>query len=64
MSHKDANDQALQLYNMHKTKYQSFLSEDNIFKFKGELFCANIRVSYYIPIASLLYRVLWALMRE
>ena len=36
-----------------KTKYQSFLSEDNSFKLKGELFGANIGANYYIPLASL-----------
>lgn len=36
-----------------KTKYQSFLSDDNSFKLKGELFGANIGANYYIPLASL-----------
>lgn len=36
-----------------KTKYQSFLSQDNSFKLKGELFGANIGANYYIPISSL-----------
>ena len=36
-----------------KTKYQSFLSDDNNFKLKGELFGANIGANYYIPLASL-----------
>ena len=36
-----------------KTKYQSFLSEDNNFKLKGELFGANIGANYYLPLASL-----------
>ena len=37
-----------------KTKYQSFLSEDNNFKLKGELFGANIGANYYLPLASLI----------
>ena len=36
-----------------KTKYQSFLSDDNSFKLKGELFGANIGANYYLPLASL-----------
>ena len=36
-----------------KTKYQSFLSDDNSFKLKGDLFGANIGANYYIPLASL-----------
>ena len=36
-----------------KTKYQSFLSEDNSFKLKGELFGASLGANYYIPLASL-----------
>ena len=37
-----------------KTKYQSFLSDDNSFKLKGELFSANIGANYYLPLASLI----------
>lgn len=36
-----------------KTKYQSFLSDDNSFKLKGELFGASLGANYYIPLASL-----------
>jgi hypothetical protein len=36
-----------------KTRYQSFLSEDNSFKLKGELFGASLGANYYIPLASL-----------
>ncbi len=36
-----------------KTKYQSFLSDDNGFKLKGELFGANIGANYYLPLASM-----------
>lgn len=36
-----------------KTKYRSFLSENNGFKLKGELFGANIKANYYVPLASL-----------
>jgi hypothetical protein len=36
-----------------KTKYKSFLNQDNSFKLKGELFGANIGANYYLPIASL-----------
>jgi hypothetical protein len=36
-----------------KTKYKSFLNQDNGFKLKGELFGANIGANYYLPIASL-----------
>jgi hypothetical protein len=36
-----------------KTKYQSFLSQDNSFKLKGELFGASLGANYYIPLASL-----------
>ena len=36
-----------------KTKYQSFLSQDNSFKLKGELFGSNIGANYYLPLASL-----------
>mgnify|MGYP002628438097 CR=1 FL=1 len=37
-----------------KTKYQSFLSDDNSFKLKGELFGVNIGANYYLPLASLI----------
>ena len=37
-----------------KTKYQSFLSDNNSFKLKGELFGANIGANYYLPLASLI----------
>ena len=36
-----------------KTKYKSFLTDDNSSKLKGELFGANIGANYYLPIASL-----------
>ena len=36
-----------------KTKYQSFLTDNNSFKLKGELFGANIGANYYLPLASL-----------
>jgi hypothetical protein len=36
-----------------KTKYQLFLSDDNSFKLKGELFGASLGANYYIPLASL-----------
>ena len=36
-----------------KTKYQSFLTDNNSFKLKGELFGANIGANYYLPVASL-----------
>lgn len=36
-----------------KTKYQSFLSDDNSFKLKGDLFGASLGANYYIPLASL-----------
>jgi len=36
-----------------KTKYQSFLSDDNSFKLKGELFGVSLGANYYIPLASL-----------
>ena len=36
-----------------KTKYKSFLNDDNGFKLKGELFGANIGANYYLPLASL-----------
>ena len=36
-----------------KTKYKSFLTDNNSFKLKGELFGANIGANYYLPLASL-----------
>ena len=36
-----------------KTKYKSFLNQDNGFKLKGELFGANIGANYYLPLASM-----------
>ena len=36
-----------------KTKYESFLANNNSFKLKGELLGANIGANYYLPIASL-----------
>jgi len=36
-----------------KTKYQPFLTDNNSFKLKGELFGANIGANYYLPLASL-----------
>ena len=36
-----------------KTKYKSFLTDDNSFKLKGELLGVNIGANYYLPVASL-----------
>jgi len=37
-----------------KTKYKSFLTDDNSFKLKGELFGANLGANYYLPVSFII----------